>query len=166
VFRTRTAGTRALVVAVTAAAIAAGSAAASAPILAIPVQARLAPVAGASSTGHFSGVLARTATDAQPAQTPALPRKGIRWRLRWSVSLPHFGGPAEVTLRIASAGSAAAVVRVLSARCSGSARGTMTLTGSQAARVARGDAVVMVRAPSATLRGVVRAQRSPSPQLN
>jgi hypothetical protein len=151
---------------VTAAAIAAGSAAAAAPIFAIPVQARLAPVAGTGAVGHFSGVLARSTVDAQPARTPALPRKGISWRLRWNVSLPHFSRPAAVTLGIASAGSAAAVVRVLSARCSGSARGTMTLTGSQAARVARGDAVVTVRAPSATLRGVVRAQRSPSPQSN
>jgi hypothetical protein len=148
---------------VTTAAIAAGGAAAAAPIFAIPVQARLAPVAGTSAAGHFSGVLARSTADAQPAQTPALPRKGISWRLQWKVSLPHFSRPAAVTLRIASAGSAAAVVRVLSARCSGSARGTMTLTGSQAARVARGDAVVTVRAHSATLRGVVRAQRSPSP---
>jgi hypothetical protein len=50
------------------------------PILAIPVEARLAPVAGTSVAGHFSGTLVRNVAE-QPVQTPALPRNGIRWRL-------------------------------------------------------------------------------------
>ena len=157
--RTRTAGTRAFLVGVVAAAIAAGTAAGAVPLTAIPVQARLAPVAGTTASGQFSGTLARVLADAQPTQTSALPRKGIRWRLRWSVSLPQLPRPATVTLRISSAGSAAGMVRVLSERCVSSARGTLTLTGSQALRVARGDAVVTVRAGTAILRGTVREKR-------
>jgi hypothetical protein len=92
----------------------------------------------------------------------AVPINGVSWRLSWKVSLPPLGRPASVTLRISARSGAAAAVRVLSARCTGSAKGTMKLTGSQAARVARGDAVVLVRTPSATLRGTVRVQRSSS----
>jgi hypothetical protein len=127
------------------------------PIFAIPVQARLAPASGTGATGNFSGALVSDVSE-QPVQMPALPRNGIRWRLRWKVTLPPLGTPASVTLRIRAAGGAAAVVRVLSARCTGSAKGTMRLTRRQAARIASGDADVLVHAPTATLRGVVRVQ--------
>jgi hypothetical protein len=91
-----------------------------------------------------------------------MPINGFSWRLSWSVDLPQLGRPASVTLQVKARSGAVAVVRVLAARCTGSAKGTMKLTGSQAALVVRGDAVVMVRAPSATLRGTVRVQRPSS----
>jgi hypothetical protein len=155
-------GTKAFLVGLAAAAIAAGTASAAVPMV-FPVHARLAPVAGTKTAGQFDGVLARSGSiPGQAQRRSALPINGVSWRLGWNVSLPPLGSPASVTLRIGSAGGAAAVVRVLSARCTGSAKGTMKLTGSQAARVARGDAVVMVRTPSATLRGTVRVQRPSS----
>jgi hypothetical protein len=154
VIRARRAGTRVLVAGLAVAAVAAGGAAAAVPMFVFPVQARLAPISGAKSAGHFSGTLARP--DEQPVQTQALPSNGNSWRLRWKVSFPSLGRPAAVTLRVASRNGAPAVVRVLSARCSTSARGMVTLTGSQASRIVRGDAVVTVRAGSAKLRGAVK----------
>lgn len=153
--RTPRAGTRVFVAALVGAAVAAGGAAAALPVLVFSVQARLAPVAGASSAGHFSGTLSMN-TDEASVPTPILPSNGDRWRLRWKATLPSLGSPAAVTLRVAAHDGAPAVVRVLSARCSNSARGTVTLTGGQAVRVARGDAVVTVRARSARLRGAVK----------
>ena len=152
---TRRAGRRVFVAGLAVAAVMAAGASAALPILVIPVQARLAPVAGASSAGRFSGVLSRD-TGEPPADTQALPPSGNRWRFRWKVSLPSLGSPAAVTLRFTARGGSPAVVRVLSARCSGSARGTLTLSGRQAGRIARGDAVVTVRAGSARLRGAVK----------
>lgn len=154
-------GMKAFLVGLAVAAMAAGTAAAAVPMV-FPVHARLAPVAGAETAGQFDGVLARSGSMPGQAQRSALPINGVSWRLGWNVSLPPLGRPASVTLRIGSARGAAAVVRVLSARCTGSAKGTIKLTGSQAARVARGEAVVMVRTPSATLRGTVRVQRPSS----
>lgn len=154
--RTQGAGTRVLIAGLAVAAVAAGSAAGAVPTLGIPVQARLAPVAGARSAGHFGGLLANMGD--QPVRTPALPSNGTTWRLRWKVRLPSLRSPAVVTLRVASHGGTPAVVRTLSARCARSARGIAALTGSQAARVAGGDAVVMVRARSARLRGTVKIQ--------
>ena len=156
--RTRTAGTRAFLIGLAIAAIAAGAAAAAVP-MALPVHARLAPVAGTKAAGQFSGVLASNGGLQHAVQGSSLPINGTSWRLGWSVSLPPLGRPAAVTLRIGARGSAAAVTRVLSARCTASAKGSLKLTGSQAARIAQGDAVVMVRASSATLRGTVRVQR-------
>jgi hypothetical protein len=161
VVRTRTAGMRAFLVGLAAAAVAAGSAAAAVPMV-FPVHARLAPVAGTKAPGQFNGVLAQSGSIPQPVQRSAMPINGVSWRLSWKVSLPPLGRPAAVTLRIGARGGAAAVMRVLSAHCTVSAKGTIKLTGSQATRVARGDAVVMVRTPSATLRGTIRLQRPSS----
>jgi hypothetical protein len=138
------------------AAVAAGGAAAA--VFVIPVQARLAPVAGTSSAGHFSGVLSQGA-DEHPVQAQAFPRVRSHWWLRWKVSFATLGRPARVTLRVVPRNGAPAIVHVLSARCSGSAGGTLTLSGSQAGRIARGDAVVTVRAGSARLRGAVGRPR-------
>jgi hypothetical protein len=136
--------------------VAAGGAAAA--VFVIPVQARLAPVAGTSSAGHFSGVLSQGAGE-HPVQAQAFPRVGSHWWLRWKVSFPSLGHPARVILRVVPRDGAPAIVHVLSARCSSSASGTLTLSGSQAGRIARGDAVVTVRAGSARLRGAVGRPR-------
>ena len=157
---TRRAGTRVLVAGLAVAAVTAGGAAAAMPILVIPVQARLAPVAGASSAGHFSGTLISRTADEHPVQGSALPSSGTHWQFRWKVSLPSLGRPAAVTLRYVARGGSPAVVRVLSARCSSSARGVLSLSGRQAGRIARGDAVVTVRAGSARLRGTVKVHES------
>lgn len=143
----------ALVAGLAVAAIAAGGAAAANPIIVIPVQARLAPVAGARSAGHFSGTLTSRTNE---MKTQPMPSNGNRWRLIWKVSFPSLGRPATLTLRIAAHDGAPALTRVLSARCSTSARGTVTLSGTVAGRIARGDAVVTVRAGSARLRGAVK----------
>jgi hypothetical protein len=127
--------------------------------MALPVHARLAPVAGTNAAGQFNGALATGGSIPGPVQRSAMPINGMSWRLGWTVRLPPLGRPASVTLRIGARGGAAAVTRVLSARCTVSAKGTIKLTASQAARVARGEAVVMARTRSATLRGVVRIQR-------
>jgi hypothetical protein len=145
----------AAVTALTAAGIAAAT-----PILVIPVQARLAPVAAASSAGRFSGTLISRTMDAHMARTSPLPSNGNRWQFRWKVSFPSLGRPATVTLRYVAHDGSPAVVRVLSARCSTSASGMLTLSGRQAGRIARGDAVVTVRAGSARLRGAVKVHKS------
>lgn len=139
------------------AAVTAGGAAAA--ILVIPVQARLAPVAGASSAGRFTATLISRTVE-QPVHASALPSSGDRWQFRWKVSLPSLGRSATVTLRYVARDGEPEVTRVLSARCSNSARGTLTLSGRQAGRIARGDAVVTVRAGSARLRGAVKVQRN------
>lgn len=153
---TRKAGRRVLVAGLAGAAVTAGGAAAAMPILVIPVQARLSPVAAASSAGRFSGTLISRNADARPVQRSALPSNGNGWLLKWKVSLPPLGRPAAVTLRYIARDGSPTVVRVLSARCSTSARGMLTLSGRQAGRIARGDAVVTVRAGSARLRGAVK----------
>ena len=159
--RTRTAGTKSILVGLVIAAIAAGSAAAVAPISVVPLQARLAPVAGTTSApGRFSGVLARSAVPVQGTQGAPAPRNPTRWRLSWKASLPQLGNPAAMTLQVAARGGAATVAKVLCSSCSASAKGAMTLTNNQATSILNGDAVVMVRAPSATLRGVVRIKHS------
>lgn len=142
------------------AAVVAGGAAAAPPIMVIPLHARLAPVSGTRPAGSFSGTLVGNGLE-QPVHAPsAMPSNGERWRLRWKASFPSLGRPAAVTLRIAGRSGAPAIVRVLSTRCSTSARGTLTLSGTVAGRIARGDAVVTVRAGSARLRGAVKVRRS------
>lgn len=153
---TRRAGTRVLVAGLAVTAVTAGGAAAAMPILVIPVHARLAPVAGTSSAGRFSGTLVSRTLE-QPVHASALPSDGSHWQFRWKVSLPSLGRPAVVTLRYVARDGSPRVVRVLSARCSTSASGMLTLSGRQAGRIARGDAVVTVRAGSARLRGAVKA---------
>jgi len=163
VIRTRTAGAKGILVGLAVAAFAAGGAMAAMPIAVAPVQARLTPVGDATSkAGHFSGVLVRGAAPMQSTPVTPAPRNPTRWRLSWKVSLPQLGRPAAVTLQVAARGSASAVVRVLCSTCSASAKGALTLTNSQATRVLSGDAVVMVRAPGPTLRGVVRVKGSSS----
>jgi hypothetical protein len=158
VLGTRKAGTRVLVAGLAVAAFAAGRAAAA--VFVIPVQARLAPVAGAAnSAGRFSGTLYQLPEE-HPVRVQALPQPGAHWQLRWKVSVPSLGRAATVTLRVSQRKGAPAVVHVLSSRCSTSAKGTLNLSGTQAGRIARGDAVVTVRARSARLRGTVRIQHS------
>jgi hypothetical protein len=139
-----------------AAAVVCGSAAAAAPTYAIRVHARLAPVTGTTAAGRFSGLLAKSALPPQGTAT-VVPRVGQGWRLSWKLSLPSLRGPVTASLRISGKNGAPPVARVLCRGCSTTANGRMPLTASQALRVAGSDAVIVVRARSATLRGRVKA---------
>jgi hypothetical protein len=150
------AGTRLLVAGLAVAAVAAGSAAAAMPSYFLQVHARLAPVAGTTASGRFNGVLVLSGGEARPQARSTAPRAGSHWRLSWRLSLPAFGGPATATLRIHAKKGAASVERVLCTRCAEKAKGTIALKGSQAIRIANGGAVVVVRTPSAGLRGAVK----------
>jgi hypothetical protein len=122
------------------------------------VHARLAPVAGATATGRFSGVVLRQdVRSITPAGTIGIPRPS-KWQLTWSLSLPQLDGPMSASLRIGSGGSSSRVTRVLCARCSTRTRGITALTGRQAKAISKADAVVVVRTPSARLRGAVKVQ--------
>jgi hypothetical protein len=155
--RTRLAGTRLLLVGLAAAAVAAGSAAASVPVLTVSVHARLAPVTGAKAAGRFSGLLVKHGEPpaAEPSPTP---RAGSGWRLSWKVSLPTLSGQTSVSLQVPARNGAPRFVHVLCTGCTSTAKGTLALTNSQAIRVAQSHASVMVRTPSAMLRGTVKAQ--------
>jgi hypothetical protein len=153
VIRTRTAGTRILLIGLTATAVGAGSAAAAMPVLGFRVHARLAPVAGANYAGRFNGLLVRN------ADGTVVPRVPLGWELSWRLRLPSLGKPIDASLRVRAANGAPRVVRMLCSGCTATAHGTLTLTASQALRVARSRAVVVVRASSESLRGVVRASR-------
>jgi hypothetical protein len=142
VIRTRRAWMFVAVLAV--AAIACGSAAAILPSSWVQVHARLAPAGGTNAAGTFSGLLLRGGA-------------ASRWQLTWKLSLPALGGPMTASLRVPAAQGAASATRMLCSRCARGAKGAMTLTGSQALRVTRDDAVVVVQTPSATLRGPVKA---------
>ena len=154
--KTRTAGTRLLVAGLAVAAVAAATAAVAMSAFLVQVHARLAPVSGTKASGRFSGILARSGD--RPQGQSAAPRSGTRWRLAWRVNLPSLSGPVTASLRVRADHGAAPVTRMLCRRCTRGASGAMTLTGSQAMRVANAHAFVVVRASSATLRGTVRSQ--------
>lgn len=160
--RKRKAAKRALVVGLLVAAFACGSAAAAAiPVLLVNLHARLAPVAGTTATGQFSGSLSVTiGSELEPSEN--LPTPG-RSQLLWRLSLPALHGPmsASLRLRATKTASAAPAERVLCSRCSTTANGTLNLTVAQGLRIARSGAMVIVRTPSATLRGAVKV----SPQM-
>ncbi len=152
------AGTRLLLVGLAVAAVAAGSAAASVPVVKISVHARLAPVAGTNAAGRFSGLLVK------PGDT-VYPRTGQKWSLSWKVRLPSLPSPAKASLRIPARNGAPLSVRVLCTGCAGTTSGTLMLTNSQAIRLAQSHATVVVLAPSTTLRGSVKAEAIlPKPQ--
>jgi hypothetical protein len=162
--RTRLAGTRLLLVGLAAAAVAAGSAAAAMPVLTVSVHARLAPVAGANEAGRFSGLLVKPAQPLAAEPSPN-PRFGNRWRLSWKVSLPTLSGQTTVSLQVPARNGAPRFVHVLCTDCTSVTKGTLTLTNSQAIRVAQSHASVVARTPSAMLRGTVKAQTiTPKPQ--
>ncbi|HEX4323859.1 MAG TPA: hypothetical protein VHZ77_04420 [Gaiellaceae bacterium] len=153
--RRRRAGTGTLVVGLVAAAIAAGSAVAGTSTW-MDVHARLKPVAGTKDAGRFDGVVSwkggRVITPDSNVPVPS----GSRWQLVWSLSLPKLDGPVTASVRIGRQRSSVHATRVLCTRCSAKANGTMTLTANQARRIAKEDAVVVVRTRSARLRGSVR----------
>jgi hypothetical protein len=152
---TKTAGTRTLLIGLAAAAVVCGSAAAAVPTFVLRVHARLGPVAGTTAAGRFSGVLARNGP-VVPRRATAVPRLGSRWSLTWKLSVPSLGGSPTASLRIRAWKGAAPVTRVLCTQCGTTANGTMTLTTSQALRIAGSKAVVVVRTGSATLRGPLK----------
>lgn len=142
--RTRRTRARVILVALAVAAIACGSAAAVLPSSWVQVRAHLAPVAGTNADGRFSGLLLRGGA-------------ASRWQLAWKLSLPSLGGPMTASLRVGSAQGAAPSTRTLCRQCARGAKGAMTLTANQALRITRDDAVVVVRTPTAMLRGPVKA---------
>jgi hypothetical protein len=150
----RNVGTRSLVVALVAAAIAGGTATAA---TSMEVHARLSPVAGTKKAGKFTGVLAQVGSHRiTPGGTAAVPQLG-RWRLTWSLSLPGLDGSMTATLRLgAGRGS-----HVLCTQCSKRTSGTIVLTARQGNGVNKGDAVVVVRTRSAKLRGPVKVSTLP-----
>lgn len=154
---TRRAGKRttALTVGLVAAAIACGSAAAVLPVYWLNVQAHLAPVAGTKEAGQFNGVLLMSnGPPPQPAQSGAQP-VGSFWRLTWKLRLPALSGRRSAMLRFPAEKGVPAAARVLCTQCSTRAKGTIALTGSEAERVVKADAAVVVWTNSARLRGTV-----------
>lgn len=147
----RTAGARALVVGVAVAAIGSGGATAATSTW-IDVHARLSPVAGTKEAGKFSGMLIKVSRRGITPGHPLVIPSGSRWQLAWSLSLPRLDQPMTATLRVGSARTS----RVLCTRCSTKGRGTTLLTARQARSISKGDAVVVVRTRSATLRGHVK----------
>jgi len=153
-----------LVVALFAAAIAcAGATAAAAAIYSVNVHARLAPVAGTTAAGQFGGTL--TVVFSGPNRfepSDNFPPSGYS-TLRWQLSLPALHGPISALLRLHATKSAAPVARMLCGRCLMAANGTLKLTVDQGLRIATSGsgAVIVVRTPSATLRGPVKV----SPQV-
>lgn len=91
----------------------------------------------------------------EPVAAP-VPRVGIHWQLGWKLGLPALHGPVDALLRIRADNGAAAVARVLCTGCARRASGSIVLTGSEALRLVRSDATVVVRSRSTTLRGVVK----------
>lgn len=130
------------------AAVVSGSAAAASPVLTIPLQARLAPVAGAEAAGSFRGFLVKFAE----------PQRAGRWLLSWRVSLPASSRASTVSLRVPARDGSTGLVRTLCRRCSSAARGALTLTNGQALGLGQTRATVVARTASTLLRGTVKAQ--------
>jgi hypothetical protein len=149
-----------LLVGLAVAAVAAGRVAAAVPVLTLSVHARLAPVAGTTADGRFSGLLVKN-TDSVRPQSPG----PSGWRLRWKVRLPAFRQPARTSLRIPARNGAPLYVHVLCTGCASTVTGKLALNNSQAMRLAQSHATVVVLARSTTLRGAVKAQAiQPKPQ--
>src|SRR4051794_1004350 len=155
--RMRRAGKKRLAVGLVVAAVVCGSAAAAViPVYWLSLHARLAPAAGNSAAGQFSGTLLVSVGGTNPAE-PSDPLPPVnRSVLTWKLSLPPLQGPISASLRLRATTSAAPLVRVLCERCSTTAHGRIMLTKSQGLRVATSDAVVVVAAASATLRRPVK----------
>ncbi len=149
-------GARTLVVGLVIAAITAGSAVAGTSTW-LEVHARLKPVAGSKDGGRFDGVLIRKDGRVITPDSDVPIPVGSRWQLVWSLSLPKLDDPMTASLRIGGQRNSVGGTRMLCTRCSVKANGTMTLTARQAMRIAKEDAVVVVRTRSARLRGSVKA---------
>jgi hypothetical protein len=132
-------------------AVACGSAAAaSSAIWLVRVHAGLAPVAGHAAGGRFDGSIAMGNAGAMP-NGPAASSQ----RLNWSLALPAMRGQITASLRIHRLNNAAPATLVLCSHCATTAKGSLTLTGSQAMRITQRHAYVVVRTASARLRGTV-----------
>jgi hypothetical protein len=153
VTRTKTAGTRMLLVGLVAAAIATATAAAAMPVFLLHVRAQLAPVGGTSARGQFSGVLFNAGVEPRLQPNSTLPPPLIRWRLTWKLSLPSLRRPATATLRF---GTGSAAARVLCKQCARHAEGGVMLTAAQERGMTGSHAVVVVRTRSARLRGAIK----------
>ena len=146
----------ALAVAIAIVAVACGSAAAAAvPVFWVNVHARLTPVAGTSAAGRFTGTLL-VAVGTDPAEPPDQIPPLSRSQLVWKLKLPALRGPISASLRLRATKDAAPVATVLCARCSKTANGSLNLTVPQGLRIVESGAVVVVRARSARLRGVLK----------
>jgi len=133
------------------------------PAVAVHVHARLAPVAGAPAAGQFDGTLAMGGGAVTPARrTAAVPQPGGHWRLAWRLTLPAAGGAKTATLLIHAAQGAGSVARLLCTGCATGAKGTVTLTVSQALLIAASRAEVDVHSASGTLRGAIEVVK-PAP---
>ena len=152
------AGTKVLFAGLAVAAVATGSATAAMPGFTVRVHAHLAPVSGTAASGKFRGLLVRGYGGQAPQRQSATPRSRSQWRLAWRLSLPALSGPVTASVRVHAKGGAAPAARVLCGRCATKARGTMTLTTSQAVRIANGNSVVVIHAGSATLRGTIKSE--------
>jgi hypothetical protein len=149
-----------VLVGLVAAAVMAGSAAASMPVPSVFVHARLVPITGASSSGRFSGLLAKART-----LRAASSAGSAQWHLSWRVGLPALRSPARALLRLPARNGAAPAVLMLCNPCTSTTTGALVLDSSQAIRLAQSQATVVVLAPSTTLRGAVKAQAIlPKPQ--
>jgi hypothetical protein len=156
VIRTHGAGKRALVIGLLVAAVACGSAAAATiPPFWLNLHARLAPVAGTTATGRFTGTLHVTGRDPTPEPSDNLPPLG-QSLLTWHLKPPALHGSMSASLRLRTTNSAPPLTRMLCMRCSTTASGKMTLTTAQGLRIAQSGAVVVVRTHTATLRGPVK----------
>ena len=153
--RRRRVGTRTLVVGLVVAAITAGGTAAATSTFWWNLRARLAPVAGTKEVGQFQGFLVKSSGGMTPYAGTLVPA-GTQWWLNWRLTLPALDGPVTASLRIGSSRRSTGVTRMLCTRCSTTATGTMTLTATQARRLSKADAVVVVRTRSARLRGPVK----------
>jgi hypothetical protein len=158
VIRKPKAAKRALVIAVLLVVVACGSAAATAaiPVFWVSLHARLAPIAGTTFAGRFNGTLLVTAGPNRLEPSDSLPQKPGQSTLNWKLSLSALRGPISAWLRLHATKSAAPVARVLCERCSTQASGSLKLTAAQGLRIVRSRAVVVVRTPTATLRGPVK----------
>lgn len=151
----RTGATGLVLLAVTA--LVCASAAAAIPTFSVGVHAQLAPAAGAPPAGQFDGVLVRSGIGTAQFANRTMPRHGSAWRLTWRLSIQHAGSPITATLLVRADKGAPSIRRVLCTQCTAEASGAVTLTGSQALRVAGAHAVVVVATRTVTLRGTLRA---------
>jgi hypothetical protein len=151
----RTRRAKALVVGVVIAALSFGGAVAARSASLIQVHARLAPVTGTVTPGRLTGALTGRSGHMTPFGTGTSPAS--HWQLTWRLNRPALKGRVTTSLRIGAFGGYPRVTLVLCTRCSAQATGTVALTSSEAMRVARTKAVVIVRTHTVRLRGPLKA---------
>jgi len=162
VTRIRKARKRILVVGLLVAAIACGSAtAATIAAYSVNVHARLAPVAGTTAAGRFSGTLVVSLGGPNQFEPSDNLRQPAQSMLFWNLRLPALHGPMSASLRLRATNGAAPVSDLLCSHCSTAANGSLKLTAEQGLRIAESGGTIVVRTPSAMLRGHITV----SPQV-